>query len=476
MDSELLSVGIDVGTSTTSVIFSSLLVRNTASGFTVPALSIIDKKIVYRGGIHVTPLLDESHIDAGRVREIVAGEYAEAGITPAEVSTGAVIITGESARKENAAALAASLGEFCGDFVVATAGPDLESIIAAKGAGAQQLSQQRGCTAVNLDIGGGTSNLAAFCCGELCAKGCYDVGGRLVRTDEAGAITYVSERLRPLLEELGFSLPLGAPAGEEGLRALTDRMASLLGEALGLLPATDRLPPLQTAGSSAFSLKQKIDALSFSGGVADYIYHPAKDWRRYGDIGLLLADSIRESGWFRCCNVVPPLETIRATVVGAGSYTTTLSGSTIFYSGEGLFPLKNVPVLALDPGTERSCLAGECGALREQARWFLQQSDADNLFFCLRQTQNPSYREVGALAGALAGAAEELPPGQPLLVLTRYDFSKSLGLALWRLLKGQRPVVSIDSVQAGEGDYLDIGKPLMDGMAVPVVCKTLIYG
>ena len=97
------------------------------------------------------------------------------------------------------------------------------------------------------------------------------------------------------------------------------------------------------------------------------------------------------------------------------------------------------------------------------------------MVFCLKRLRAPNYQQVCALADALAEAAGSLPSGAQLLVLTEQDYAKVLGQALRRRVK-DRPVVCIDSIRAEEGDYLDLGRPLMGGLALPVVVKTLIFG
>lgn len=474
MDTSVLSVGIDIGTSTTSMVVSRLLVQNTASCFSVPRVAITGAEIVYRGEIYQTPQAGGDRIDADAVASLLEEEYRRAGITPEQVQTGAVIITGESSRKENAALVTERMSRLAGEFVVATAGPDLESIIAAKGAGTAQYSEEHGCSAVNFDIGGGTTNIAAFHCGQLSNKGCWDVGGRLIRV-ENGRISYVSPRAALVAQDVGVSLQAGAPAEAVTLRKITDRMAAVLCEAAGLLPETPLCRAVETREATPMRLERPADCVSFSGGVADYVYHPASDWFRHGDIGPLLADSIRRSALFTARRVIPVRETIRATVVGAGAYTTTVSGSTIDCVQKDLLPLKNLPVLVSGKETEEAAGLGRGDALANETRWFLQESGADNVVFCLKRFRAPDYRQVCALADALAEAAGALPPGAPLLVLTEQDYAKALGQALRRRVK-DRPVVCIDSVRAEEGDYLDLGRPLMDGLVLPVVVKTLIFG
>ena len=474
MDTSMLSVGIDIGSSTTSMVVSRLHVQNTASCFSVPRVAITGTEIVYRGEIYQTPQAGGNRIDADAVAALLEEEYRRAGITPEQVQTGAVIITGESSRKENAALVTERMSRLAGEFVVATAGPDLESIIAAKGAGTAQYSEEHGCSAANFDVGGGTTNIAVFHGGQLEAKGCWDVGGRLIRV-EKGRISYVSPRAALAAQDAGMSLRVGDPAEPESLRKVTDRMAEALCEAIGLVPETPLCRTVETEEATPMRLKRPVDCISFSGGVADYVYHPSTDWFRHGDIGPLLADSIRRSVLFTARKVIPVRETIRATVVGAGSYTTTVSGSTIDCVREDLLPLKNLPVLVPRKETEEEAGLGRGGALAEEARWFLQESAADNTVFCLKRFQSPDYRKVCALADALAEAAGTLSPGAPLLVLTEQDYAKALGQALRRRVK-DCPVVCIDGVRAEEGDYLDLGRPLMGGMALPVVVKTLIFG
>lgn len=474
MDEQILSVGIDIGTSTTSMVVSRLTVRNTASCFTAPRVAITGAELVYRGEIYPTPQAEGNRIDAEAVAGLLRAEYERAGITPAQVQTGAVIITGESSRKENAALVTEKMSNLAGEFVVATAGPDLESIIAAKGAGAQSCSEELGCSVVNLDIGGGTTNLAVFRAGDLMGTGCWDVGGRLVRVAD-DTVTYVSPRLALVAESLGIPLAPGDRAELSKLRRITDRMAGLLAEAALLLPRTPLCEAVRTAEGSTLALERPPDRVSFSGGVADYIRHPCEDWFRHGDIGPLLADSIRRHSAFTAARVVPAKETIRATVVGAGSYTTTVSGSTIAYSAEALFPMKNLPALVPGREAEEAAGLGRGGALAEEARWLLGESAAENLIFCLKRFRAPGYRQVCALADALFEAAAALPEGQPLLVLAEQDYGKALGQALRRRLK-DRDVVCIDGINANQGDYLDLGRPLMEGLVVPVVVKTLIFG
>ncbi len=473
---QILSVGIDIGTSTTQVIFSSLSVENTSGYFTVPKISIVGKDILYKGEIHRTPLRTRTLIDGEAVREIVAAEFQKAGYTPSQTETGAVIITGESARKENSEEVLRYLSDFAGEFVVSTAGPDIESIVAGKGSGAAAYSEDNGVAVVNLDIGGGTTNAVIFDDGEVTAKGCLDIGGRLVTVDASGRIDYISDSARQVAQSVGVELRQGDAARIEDLTKLCDGYAAVLEQFLGLSGKTSLLDALKTPGSSDFVLHPKLRAVCFSGGVADFVYGTQQDPFHFGDIGVLLGQAIRRSKVCSAFRVIGAAETIRATVVGAGTYTTSVSGSTIDYS-DGLFPLKNVPVLRLDAKEQAACFAGDPSVLREKLKWFLQQNDCKNAVIAMDGESDPSYIAVQRLAQSIVdGADGVLSPNEPVMIVLRHDMAKVLGRQVRALLADKRPVISIDSIIVQQNDYIDMGRPLMDGMVIPVVVKTLIFG
>jgi len=225
MREEMLSVGIDIGTSTTQLIFSKLIVENTASSFSVPRISIVDKEVIYRSEVYFTPLVSNNEINGEKIREIVEKEYKKACVNKEDIQTGAVIITGETARKENANDVLHTLSGFAGDFVVATAGPDLESIIAGKGAGAHIYSKEHSTSVVNIDIGGGTSNLALFTRGEVKETGCLDIGGRLIKLDKVTKeITYISPKIEKIIKDNKLGLKIGTKGTVENSKPVVDIM------------------------------------------------------------------------------------------------------------------------------------------------------------------------------------------------------------------------------------------------------------
>ena len=479
--SELLSVGLDVGTTTTQMVVSKLTAQNKASSFAVPRMEITDREILYQSPIHFTPLIRDELIDGEGIRKIVEGEYRAAGIRPEQVDTGAVIITGETSRKENAESVLHALSRLAGNFVVATAGPDLESVLAAKGAGAVEASEKS--PVLHFDIGGGTSNLALCIDGRVAATGCLNVGGRLLKFDPQGRITYTSPVLKNLPQEYchseersdeespwyrqpGDPSPMAqddnpikchserAQRVEESPAQTARYLATILEMAAGLREKTADYYHFLTPGTEDL-IPPKGVTLSFSGGVADCIEKEV-DPLAYGDLGPLLGKAIRDS---RLCQHPYRLgsHTIRATVIGAGCHSAQLSGSTIFRQNTPL-PLRNLPVAVLTQTEQES--ADLKGIISRK----LSSLDSPGALF-LPGWASPSYSRVTALA-------EMLKDFRCPIVLEA-DMAKALGNALSLRLPKDTPILCIDGLSIPEGSYLDIGAPA--GPSLTVIVKTLIF-
>ncbi len=472
----ILSVGIDVGTSTTQLVFSRISVENISGYFSVPHISVTSKEVIYKSDIYLTPLKADKLIDGEAISRIVAKEYNRAGYTPEDIDTGAVIVTGESSRKENAEEVLNNLSSFAGDFVVSTAGPDLESIIAGKGSGAYQYSIENDCLVVNMDVGGGTTNIVVFDCGETVSKTCFDIGGRLIKVSKAGIIEYVSPAAAKIAASLGVCLQTGKHCKQDDLEAVTDKMADLLAQSIYLVPAEDLLKEVQSPESSTLDLpKKKISRIFFSGGVADCIEKENEDFA-YGDIGVLLGRSIRKCVIYDSYLCTVGSETIRATVVGAGTYTTSISGSTIAYAAE-ILPLKNIPVLKLTAEEQRRCFDGDSLFLTNKMQWFMHESSCECFILAIVGVNNPEYREIKALSQCLGESFNSaLKEKIPALVIIEQDMAKALGLFLEAELKNRHRLICIDGIKVEQGDYVDMGKSVMDGLVIPVVVKTLLFG
>ena len=440
MAERLCSVGLDVGTTSTQLIFSELEIRNKAGSFSVPEMEIAQRKVRYKSDVHFTPLLGGDLVDAAALRRIIEEEYRKAGIQREDVDTGAIIITGETSRKENAQAVLHELSGFAGEFVVATAGPDLESVLAAKGAGAVKYSERTGKKVLHMDIGGGTSNLALIEDGKIVKTGCLNVGGRLLKFDKSGNVIYVS----PVLQGI-CNLKIGEKASQEQVEPIAETLTQALEMAAGLREPTELLERLWTKESGPMWSSAPTEELviSFSGGVADCVERDLP-WLEFGDMGPSLGRAIRKSRLCGGCYVLGS-ETIRATVIGAGCHSAQLSGSTVFYQNVA-FPMKNVPVV--------QCLE----KLRQE----------EPAVISLPGIASPTYGQVVDLAKKIADHRKN----GPVLVCLEQDMAKALGQALALRLPKDAAVLCIDRVKLSEGSYLDVGEPV--GPALPVVVKTLV--
>lgn len=470
----ILSVGIDIGTSTTQLIFSRLTIENRASSYTVPRIQIVDKEVIYRSLIYFTPLKSNTEIDADAVKRIVRDEYHSAGIRPEEVQTGAVIITGETARKQNANDVLEALSDLAGDFVVATAGPDLESVLSARGAGSDKLSEEHRTTVANLDVGGGTTNIAVYQKGTLRGVCCLDIGGRLIKAAE-GRLTYLYPKIQDLAKKHGIDLKVGDPADVEKLRRVCALMADQLAQSLHLKPMDEAHAGLYTNGGKPLPAEPEIQAITFSGGVADCVYQKMEgDLFRYGDIGVLLGQAIRENPDLRSVQLFQAAETIRATVVGAGEHTTEVSGSTIHYA-EGKLPIKNIPILKVSEEDEAS-LETFRASITRQMPLYQPEGQLEQIAIAFSGETRTSFAEVQKLAAAIIDAAKEVVASKyPLILVVEADIGKVLGNALNVLLDYKKDVICIDGIKTLSGDYVDIGEPVAEGHVVPVVIKTLIF-
>ena len=468
----LLTVGIDLGTSTTQLVLSELTVENFASAFTVPRISISDKKVIYRSDIIFTPLLNQSEIDAEPIKAFVAEQYRQAGIHKQDIQMGAVIITGETARKSNANNVLRALSGYAGDFVVATAGPDLESIIAGKGAGAQTYSETKRKPVVNLDIGGGTTNLAVFKDGEVIDTACFDIGGRLIKLDQQQKITYIAPKIQEIINKKGLTLHLGDQATEQNLLPIISELVAVLENSIGLGTQSPFYQLLVT--NHPLRKGEELPIVTFSGGVADCLNTTSTNLFKYGDIGLLLGKYLRKSLIFSEKEVLESAETIRATVVGAGSHTAEISGSTIAYR-EKILPVKNIPILKLAQEDETLTVTELGQRIQEKLNWH-RIEETPQIALAIRGMSNPTFADIQRYGqGIVEGLASLVAEQIPIIVMVDEDMAKALGHALSAHLPKDYPFICLDSVKVENGDYVDIGLPVAEGAVLPIIVKTLVF-
>jgi len=478
---DLLSVGVDVGTTTTQIVFSRLNLQDVSRPGQIPRINITDRKVIYQSPIVFTPLIDFETIDADKLNEIVRHEYSIAGVDPGQVETGAVIITGETAKKKNADEILRALSGLAGEFVVSVAGPNVESLIAGRGAGAAQYSLTNYATVTNVDIGGGSANSATFRSGNLIGAAAMNYGGRILEIEHSsGHVRHIAEPARRILDDIGLRLEIGELPSLEDLRRFTDRMADLTVE---LIEGTNSPLAQKIYLTPPVGVSGKGSVLMLSGGIGHYYYNPipinsVSDVTIYDDVGPLLAESLRKHAVLNSYQIVQPSETLRATVLGASTQTVTLSGSTIWAERE-ILPLKNVPVIrptlagrgdlapTLDPASVSRSIS------EAVTRWDVNLA-TDPFAVALELEKSLDYESLTQLASGLNQFSNTMPSDRPLIVIIERDYAQALGQTV-KGLAPSRALLVIDQVGLSEGDYIDIGTPLMDGRVVPLSVKTLIF-
>lgn len=476
-EEQILSAGIDIGTTTTQLIFSRLTIQNTAGFGRIPQTEITDKKILYRSPVYFTPLLNETTMNGKAIRDICEQEYRSAGIRPSDVSTGAVIITGESVKKQNARQVADAISTLAGNFVVSSAGPDLESILAGKGSGAAALSRKTGKIVANLDIGGGTTNICYFEDGEVVSSGCLDIGGRMIQVRD-GRISAMTEKCHQLLSRHHMICEIGDVLSLSFLQSVCRLLADLCAASVGWAAPdhssyqTD-LDFLRTSHLPSASLKP--DLFTFSGGVASCMEesYSSKGWDRYGDIGPLLAAALKAHPFFLKEHTRKAAETMRATVIGAGNYSTTISGSTISYTVTD-FPVRNLPIgkILLRSAADLSSME-----LRLQRVLTLLQADTGNhMAVAFQGIPCPSFLQIQEMAGHIMKQYETCcPPDTDIIIITEADIGKALGQALRHINSHGHRIICLDHIRCESGDYIDLGIPVANGTVIPVIVKTMVF-
>lgn len=463
---KLFSIGIDIGTTTFQMVISELTVENTMPSYVVPDFQIMDKRIVYRSRIYFTPMRDGRQLDLETIKSLLNQELERSGISRDRIESGAIIVTGEAANKENADLASQELAEFAGEFVVAVAGPDLEAALAGYGSGASALSEREQRTLANLDIGGGTTNVAVFEKGEL--KDCYalHIGGRLLRLDEKNRIIYRSEKLLPLFQEKGIIAEVGQTLADWQVREICGELAQVLIRVL----KGEHLSKAQAALWIYHERKPlHLDGCTLSGGVGELLNEDIRasgeEIRRFGDIGPCLAAELKRQLQEQKICLYDCEEKIRATVIGAGMHSMCLSGSTICYD-ETLLPLKNRPVIVMDTGL----FSDENDAvLREMQQKF--QMYEEPVVFYFPDCTMPTYREMRRAAAQIWAFYQTHL--FPILLIFRQDMAKAMGQTLRILAGHNRPILCIDSIKIDRGDYIDFCKAVGDTLLVTV--KTLLY-
>lgn len=471
---QLVSVGIDIGSSGTQVIFSRVQMRRMAEDLS-SRYFVVGRETLHQSPVALTPYQSEERIDERAVGDIIDRAYEQAGIHPDNIDTGAVILTGEALRRDNAKAIADVLAEMGGEFVCATAGHHMEALLAAYGSGAAKLSHDLGRPVLNVDIGGGTTKLALVEGGRVVHTAAIHIGGRLAVVED-GRLTRLDPAGRQLAKNAGLDWTLGGPAAGEELAQVTEWMADALMAAL-----THDEPPAEVAAlwlTDPLEPLEGIAGVMFSGGVAEYVY--GREQRDFGDLGRRLGLAVRrrlDAGRLPY-PLLPAGECIRATAIGASEYSVQLSGNTVYVSSPGeLLPRKNLQVLQPDVTFGETVDAARVTqAIRRHFEAFdLVEGEAE-VALAFRWQGPPSFERLSGLA---RGIVEALPMTllnqKPVFLVLDGDIAHSLGALLKEEWGVASELLVIDGVALWDFDYIDLGRVRMPSYTVPVTIKSLVF-
>jgi ethanolamine utilization protein EutA len=465
----LTTVGVDIGSSTSHLVFSRLELTLEGSRYHVRKREILNESEIL-----LTPYIDETRIDVEALETFINEQYKNASIRRDEVDTGALILTGVAVRRRNARAIAELFAKEAGKFVAVSAGDGLEATMSAHGSGAVAHSARTAGVVLNIDVGGGTSKFAICNNGRVQEVSALDVGARLLAFDREGALVRIEEAGRKHARSAGINVELGQKLSENALRDIASRMVDNL-LAMIKAPAVSqeinellRLPPLTYGGA--------IDSVMFSGGVSEFIYKREK--RSFGDLGRMIAEEIHRRIPQLGMLVMEPMARIRATVIGASQYTIQVSGNTIFVTPENAVPIRNVPVVAPEFPLGTDDFAKE--AVKQSTLSALRRLDLLNgrqpVAIAFRWQGSATFSRLQSFSTGVAEGLEDiLSRGHPLVLVNDGDIGGIVGLHFQEELRLENPIISIDGIALNDFDYIDIGALIESSGSVPVVIKSLVF-
>ena len=471
----LVSVGIDIGSAGTQVVFSRVQLRRLSEDLT-SRYFVVGREALYQSPVTLTPYLNDERMDDVAIGRIVDEAYHQAGVHPDDIDTGAVILTGEALRRENAKPIADVLADVAGEFVCAAAGHHMESMLAAYGSGAAKVSHDRGISVLNIDIGGGTTKLALLQNGNVVETAAIHLGGRLAVVDAEGRLTRLDPAGKRLARLAGLDWSLGGVVTGADL----DRVAVWMADAL-FAALTEEAPPPDLA---ALWLTEPLGAASgvtgamFSGGVGEYVY--GREERDFGDLGRRFGRAVREGLDLGRLPfpLLPAGECIRATALGASEYSVQLSGNTIYISNPGqLLPRKNLqviqPRLTLEEQVDPAAVAA---AIRRHFASFDLVEGESEVALAFRWRGEPAHAR---LAGFARGLVQALPRTvgelKPLFLVFDGDIAQTVGALLKEELGVGSEVLALDGIALWDFDYIDLGRVRMPSFTVPVTIKSLVF-
>lgn len=472
----LQSVGIDIGSSGTQVLFSHLHLQRQAVDLSSRYL-VIKRETWYESPVSLTPYKGENEIDDRALGEIIDNAYNAARVHPDEIDTGVVILTGEALRRENSERIGRILSEKCGQLVCVAAGHHIEAMLAAHGSGAAQAAHDRNEYVLNIDIGGGTTKLSLINeKGKVLSTAAVHIGGRLIAVDEDGIITRIEPAGQDHARRAGFEWKLGDKVSGAQLDEVADSMASDLIHALLDRQASPEIAALYL--TDPLSDISAIRSMLFSGGVAEYVYD--REQRDFGDLGKRFGASMRRRiragalPW----TLLEESQGIRATALGASEYTAQLSGNTCYISTpQTMLPRRNLQVLHTEFDFADRFEANHLAeAIKQQMKRFNLAGSIDDLVLSLHWQGTPDFPRIRALAeGIRSGMAERLERGKSLYVILDADIALTLGAVLREDCEIHNDIMVIDGIALWDFDYIDLGRVRMPSATVPVTIKSLVF-
>ena len=472
---ELKSVGIDIGSSTSHLIFSTLEMRRQSAALS-SRFQITDRRIDYESPILLTPFIKGVSIDTDKLSAFISKSYKRSGLSPDEIDTGAVITTGDAARKDNAEAIVRMFSEQAGKFVCASAGPIMEAKMAAYGSGAVARSVNSGnpLTVMNIDVGGGTAKLAIVRDGAIVDTAAMNIGARLITFDEEGVLTRIENAAGIVSRHRNLGLEVGRSIDD----ATKQRLATALAHSLMELASKKPMSPLTSDLLITAPLTHigKIDAVLFSGGVSEYLYET--EATAYGDIGAILGKEIRDQAarYLPGVPVETPLQRIRATVIGASQFTVQVSGNTIYIANPDLLPLRNLQVVTVNFDGDHLTPSGIASAIQGALHHSDVQEGETQVALAVHWPWGPAYPLLRAFCLGVKDALENTVKNRdPVVLILDSDIARLIGNNLSRELGEYKNIICVDGIQLQDFDYVDISKEHPDARVVTVVIKSLIF-
>ncbi|MFW9805403.1 MAG: ethanolamine ammonia-lyase reactivating factor EutA, partial [Candidatus Thorarchaeota archaeon] len=350
--------------------------------------------------------------------------------------------------------------------------PNFESVLAAYGSGAVTKSADTGETIMNVDIGGGSSNVAVCKEGRVVATTAINVGGRLVAIDDNQRIVRLEDTGRNVAKAIGLSLEIGQILTDAEKVKLADALSNALLECVLQKPFSEVTSMLMMAPPLDYN--ERIDCITFSGGVAEYIYDSEEE--EFNDLGVFLAKAIQEKTEEIRIRVERPEHRIRATVIGAGNFSLQVSGSTTFLSSGLKYPLRNLPVIEPYIMTRKPSSLDVKTAIGKALTRFDLVEGIDPLILAFNNSVRPSYENLKEFAlGVVSALPNSLKTQTPIFMCFDADIGNSVGNVMKRETGIKNELLSIDEIRLKEGDFVDIGEPIIEDVVVPVVIKTLVF-